>query len=129
MHQGARLRVATKYVQAAREYFAAKGVYVDLIKLYGSMEMRAAGRAWPTAIVDLVSSGGTLRANNLVAVEEIGGDLLAAGRQPGGAETRRRACSRCWTSTGQRGVWHDRRLNRAPRAPVRRSAALLRPEG
>ncbi len=68
--QGARLRVATKYVQAAREHFAAKGVYVDLIKLYGSMELAPlVGLA--DAIVDLVSSGNTLKANNLKAVEEI----------------------------------------------------------
>jgi ATP phosphoribosyltransferase len=70
VHQGARLRVATKYVHAAREHFAAKGVHVDLIKLYGSMELAPlVGLA--DAIVDLVSSGGTLRANNLVAVEDI----------------------------------------------------------
>eukprot|EP00887_Chlorella_sp_A99_P003813 scaffold32.g3813.t1 len=70
VHQGARLRVATKYVQCAREHFAAKGVYVDLIKLYGSMELAPlVGLA--DAIVDLVSSGGTLRANGLVAVEDI----------------------------------------------------------
>ncbi len=62
--------MATKYVQTAREHFAAKGVHVDLIKLYGSMELAPlAGLA--DAIVDLVSSGGTLRANNLVEVEEI----------------------------------------------------------
>jgi ATP phosphoribosyltransferase len=70
VRRGARLRVATKYVQAAREHFAAKGVHVDLIKLYGSMELAPlAGLA--DAIVDLVSSGGTLRANNLVEVEQI----------------------------------------------------------
>jgi ATP phosphoribosyltransferase len=70
VRRGARLRVATKYVQTAREHFAAKGVHVDLIKLYGSMELAPlAGLA--DAIVDLVSSGGTLRANNLVEVEEI----------------------------------------------------------
>ncbi|WP_233236044.1 ATP phosphoribosyltransferase [Bordetella sp. LUAb4] len=70
VHQGARLRVATKYVTAAREHFAAKGMHVDLIKLYGSMELAPlVGLA--DAIVDLVSSGGTLRANNLVAVEDI----------------------------------------------------------
>jgi ATP phosphoribosyltransferase len=70
VRQGARLRVATKYVQTAREHFAAKGVHVDLIKLYGSMELAPlAGLA--DAIVDLVSSGGTLRANNLVEVEEV----------------------------------------------------------
>jgi ATP phosphoribosyltransferase len=70
VHQGARLRVATKYVQAAREHFGSKGVYVDLIKLYGSMELAPlVGLA--DAIVDLVSTGGTLRANNLEAVEEV----------------------------------------------------------
>jgi ATP phosphoribosyltransferase len=70
VRQGARLRVATKYVKAAREHFAAKGVHIDLIKLYGSMELAPlVGLA--DAIVDLVSSGGTLRANNLVEVEEI----------------------------------------------------------
>jgi ATP phosphoribosyltransferase len=68
--QGARLRVATKYISTAREYFAGKGVHVDLIKLYGSMELAPlAGLA--DAIVDLVSSGGTLKANNLVEVEDI----------------------------------------------------------
>jgi ATP phosphoribosyltransferase len=70
VRQGARLRVATKYVETAREHFAAKGVHVDLIKLYGSMELAPlVGLA--DVIVDLVSSGGTLRANNLVEVEEI----------------------------------------------------------
>jgi ATP phosphoribosyltransferase len=70
VRRGARLRVATKYIQTAREHFAAKGVHVDLIKLYGSMELAPlAGLA--DAIVDLVSSGGTLKANNLVEVEEI----------------------------------------------------------
>ncbi|HEY9380254.1 MAG TPA: ATP phosphoribosyltransferase [Burkholderiales bacterium] len=68
--QGARLRVATKYIRIAREHFARKGVHVDLIKLYGSMELAPlVGLA--DAIVDLVSSGGTLKANNLRAVEEI----------------------------------------------------------
>lgn len=71
VRQGNRLRVATKYVKAAREHFANKGVHVDLIKLYGSMELAPlVGLA--DAIVDLVSSGGTLRANQLVEVEEIG---------------------------------------------------------
>jgi ATP phosphoribosyltransferase len=70
VRQGARLRVATKYTETARQHFAAKGVHVDLIKLYGSMELAPlVGLA--DAIVDLVSSGGTLRANNLVEVEEI----------------------------------------------------------
>lgn len=70
VQQGARLRIATKYIQTAREHFAAKGVHVDLIKLYGSMELAPlVGLA--DAIVDLVSSGDTLRANRLRAVEEI----------------------------------------------------------
>lgn len=68
--QGARLRVVTKYVQVARQHFAAKGVHVDLIKLYGSMELGPlVGLA--DAIVDLVSTGSTLRANHLVEVEHI----------------------------------------------------------
>lgn len=70
VRQGARLRVATKYLQTAREHFASKGVHVDLIKLYGSMEL-APLVGLSDAIVDLVSSGGTLKANNLKAVEEI----------------------------------------------------------
>ena len=70
VRRGARLRVATKYINTAREHFAAKGVHVNLIKLYGSMELAPlAGLA--EAIVDLVSSGGTLKANNLVEVEDI----------------------------------------------------------
>ncbi len=70
VRQGARLRVATKYVKTAREHFGAKGVHVDLIKLYGSMELAPlAGLA--EAIVDLVSSGNTLKANQLRPVEEI----------------------------------------------------------
>jgi ATP phosphoribosyltransferase len=70
VRQGARLRVATKYVKTAREHFARKGMHVDLIKLYGSMELAPlVGLA--DAIVDLVSTGSTLKANNLVAVEEI----------------------------------------------------------
>jgi ATP phosphoribosyltransferase len=67
---GARLRVATKYVQSAREHFARRGVHVDLIKLYGSMELAPlVGLA--DAIVDLVSTGATLKANKLVEVEDI----------------------------------------------------------
>ena len=70
IRQGARLRVATKYVQTAREHFAAKGMHVDLIKLYGSMELAPlVGLA--DAIVDLVSTGSTLKANGLKPVEEI----------------------------------------------------------
>jgi ATP phosphoribosyltransferase len=68
--QGARILVATKFVKIARQHFADKGVHVDIIKLYGSMELAPlVGMA--DAIVDLVSSGGTLRANNLVEVETI----------------------------------------------------------
>lgn len=70
VRQGARLSVATKYVQVAREHFAAKGVHVDLIKLYGSMELGPLV-GLSDAIVDLVSTGSTLRANNLVEVEHI----------------------------------------------------------
>lgn len=70
VRRGARIRVATKYIQTARDHFASKGMHVDLIKLYGSMELAPlVGLA--DAIVDLVSSGGTLRANDLVEVEDI----------------------------------------------------------
>jgi ATP phosphoribosyltransferase len=68
--QGSRLTVATKYVNIARDFFAAKGVHVDLIKLYGSMEL-APLTGLADAIVDLVSSGNTLKANHLVEVERI----------------------------------------------------------
>ena len=68
--QGSRIRVATKYTQIARDHFANKGVHVDLIKLYGSMEL-APLTGLADAIVDLVSTGSTLRANQLVEVEEI----------------------------------------------------------
>jgi ATP phosphoribosyltransferase len=68
--KGSRLTVASKYVAIARDFFASKGVHVDLIKLYGSMELAPlVGRA--DAIVDLVSTGNTLKANNLVEVEHI----------------------------------------------------------
>jgi len=70
VQRGARLRVATKYVTIAREHFAAKGMHADLIKLYGSMEL-APLTGLADVIVDLVSSGNTLKANNLVAVEDI----------------------------------------------------------
>jgi ATP phosphoribosyltransferase len=66
--QGSRIRVATKYVGLARDHFADKGVHVDLIKLYGSMEL-APLTGLADAIVDLVSSGNTLKANHLVEVE------------------------------------------------------------
>lgn len=70
VRRGSRLRIATKYVRCAREHFAAKGVHVDIVKLYGSMELAPlVGLA--DAIVDLVSTGGTLRANGLMEVERI----------------------------------------------------------
>ncbi|HEX9395140.1 MAG TPA: ATP phosphoribosyltransferase [Burkholderiales bacterium] len=70
VRQGARLRVATKYVRTTHDHFAAKGVHVDLIRLYGSMELAPlVGLA--DVIVDLVDTGRTLRENGLVAVEEI----------------------------------------------------------
>ena len=70
VRQGARLKVATKYTHIAREFFASKGVHVDLIKLYGSMEL-APLTGLADAIVDLVSTGSTLKANHLVEVERI----------------------------------------------------------
>jgi len=70
VRQGARLKVATKYVGIAREFFARKGVHVDLIKLYGSMEL-APLTGLADAIVDLVSTGNTLKANQLVEIEHI----------------------------------------------------------
>ncbi len=70
VRQGSRIRVATKYTHIAREHFAAKGVHVDLIKLYGSMEL-APLTGLADAIVDLVSTGSTLKANHLVEVEQV----------------------------------------------------------
>jgi ATP phosphoribosyltransferase len=70
VRQGSRLRVATKYTHTARQHFADKGVHVDLIKLYGSMEL-APLTGLADAIVDLVSTGATLKANHLVEVEHI----------------------------------------------------------
>jgi len=70
VRRGARLRVATKYLATTREHFAAKGVHVDLIRLYGSMEL-APLTGLADAIVDLVATGRTLRENGLVMVEEI----------------------------------------------------------
>ncbi len=70
VQRGARIRVATKYVQIAKTHFAAKGMHIDLIKLYGSMELAPlVGLA--DVIVDLVSTGGTLKANGLREVEKI----------------------------------------------------------
>ena len=71
VNKGMRLRVASKYVDAARNHFAKKSLHIDLIRLYGSMEL-APIVGLSDVIVDLVSSGKTLEANQLVAVEEIG---------------------------------------------------------
>ena len=68
--QGSRLKVATKYTHLARQFFATKGVHVDLVKLYGSMEL-APLTGLADAIVDLVSTGSTLKANHLLEVEKI----------------------------------------------------------
>jgi ATP phosphoribosyltransferase len=68
--QGSRLKVATKYTSIARDFFATKGVHVDMVKLYGSMEL-APLIGLSDAIVDLVSTGNTLKANHLVEVERI----------------------------------------------------------
>ena len=70
VRKGSRIRVATKYTRTARDHFADKGVHVDLIKLYGSMEL-APLTGLADAIVDLVSTGSTLKANHLVEVEHI----------------------------------------------------------
>ena len=70
VRRGSRLRVATKYTETARQHFSDKGVHVDLIKLYGSMEL-APLTGLADAIVDLVSTGSTLRANQLIEVESI----------------------------------------------------------
>ncbi|VUZ24531.1 ATP phosphoribosyltransferase [uncultured Comamonas sp.] len=70
VQQGARLKIATKYTTIAREFFAQKGVHVDMVKLYGSMEL-APLTGMADAIVDLVSTGSTLKANALVEVERI----------------------------------------------------------
>ena len=92
VRQGARLKVATKYVQTAREHFASKGVHVDLIRLYGSMELAPlVGLA--DAIVDLVSTGNTLKANGLTAVEEIASISARLDREPGRSQTQTRSRS------------------------------------
>ena len=90
--QGSRIRVATKYIAIARDHFADKGVHVDLIKLYGSMEL-APLTGLADAIVDLVSTGNTLKANDARRSRAHHGHLVAAGRQPGGAEAQARAAS------------------------------------
>lgn len=67
---GGRLRIATKYVQSARNHYAAKGRQVEVIKLYGSMEL-APLVGLSDLIVDLVDTGNTLKANGLVPLEHI----------------------------------------------------------
>ena len=90
VRQGARLRVATKYLRTAREHFAAKGVHVDLIKLYGSMELAPlVGLA--DAIVDLVSTGNTLQRQQPGRSRGNHADQCASDRQPGGAQAQGRA--------------------------------------
>ena len=67
---GRRLRVATKYINSARKFYASKGQQVELIKLYGSMELApVVGLA--DRIVDVVDTGGTLKANGLKPMEHI----------------------------------------------------------
>jgi len=70
LRERTRLRVATKYIRATREHFGDRGIHVDLIKLYGSMEL-APLSGLADVIVDLVSTGSTLKANRLRAVDEI----------------------------------------------------------
>lgn len=65
-----RLRIATKYVNTARLFFAGRGQQVDVIKLYGSMEL-APLVGLSDLIVDLVESGNTLKANGLVPLEHM----------------------------------------------------------
>lgn len=65
-----RLRIATKYVNITRNYFATRGEQVDIIKLYGSMEL-APLVGLGDLIVDVVDTGNTLRANGLEPLDEI----------------------------------------------------------
>lgn len=67
---GARVRVATKFVNVARRYFAGRGMQVDLIKLYGAMEL-APIMDLADLIVDIVDTGNTLRANGMEPLDEI----------------------------------------------------------
>jgi len=65
-----RLRIATKFTKTAKRYYAAQGIQVDVIKLYGAMEL-APVTGLAHRIVDIVETGDTLRANGLVPVELI----------------------------------------------------------
>lgn len=67
---GSRIRVATKFVNIAREYFSRQGVQVELIKLYGAMEL-APIMNLADLIVDIVDTGNTLRANGMEPLQEI----------------------------------------------------------
>ncbi len=67
---GKRLKIATKYIDSTRRYFAEKGIQVEIIKLYGSMELAPlVGLA--DLIVDVVDTGNTLKANGLAPLEHI----------------------------------------------------------
>jgi ATP phosphoribosyltransferase len=68
--QGSRIRVATKFVNIARQHFARQGVHADLIKLYGAMEL-APMMNLADLIVDIVDTGNTLKANGMEPLEEI----------------------------------------------------------
>jgi ATP phosphoribosyltransferase len=68
--QAQRLRIATKYVNSTRRYFAGQGVQVEVIKLYGSMEL-APLVGLSDLIVDVVDTGNTLKANGLQPLEKI----------------------------------------------------------
>jgi ATP phosphoribosyltransferase len=116
VRQGARLRVATKYVAIARDFFAAKGVHVDLIKLYGSMEL-APLTGLADAIVDLVSTGNTLKANQLVEVERIMDISSRLVVNQAALKLKREPCAR--SSTPSARLWRPRHelQGRAP-APV-----------
>ena len=100
MRQGARLRVATKYVQTAREHFAAKGVHVDLIKLYGSMEL-APLVGLSDAIVDLVSTGHPARERSLEVeqIMQISSRLIV---NQAALKLKREACSPSWRLCARR---------------------------
>ena len=65
-----RLKIATKFVKIAQRYYSAKGVQVDIIKLYGAMEL-APVMGLAHRIVDIVETGNTLKANGLVSLEHI----------------------------------------------------------
>ena len=67
---GSRIRVATKFVNITRRYFARQGIHADVIKLYGAMEL-APMMDLADLIVDIVDTGNTLRANGMEPLEEV----------------------------------------------------------